>query len=63
MPDIPNPWVAAQDADEPSRFVLDERAFMDAIEQPPVFLSEPSAEFMNAVQIMPIVDVLAGHIR
>jgi hypothetical protein len=63
MTTLPNPFVPEIPADEPSRFVLDEGAFMDAIEQPPVFLSEPSAEFMNAVQIMPIVDVLAGHIR
>jgi hypothetical protein len=61
MPDIPNPWVAAQDADEPSRFVLDEGAFMDAIEQPPVFLSDPRPEYLAATDLIPVLAVLAGN--
>jgi hypothetical protein len=64
MPDIPNPWVAAQDADEPSRFVLDERAFMEAVEGPPAFLGDPSPEYLAAVtadDLIPVLAVLAGR--
>lgn len=49
----------AIDADH--RFALDERAFMEAIEPPPAFLGNPSPEYLNATDLMPVLAVLAGH--
>lgn len=43
------------------RFVLDETAFLEAIEPAPAFLSAPSPAFLRAVELMPIVEILAGH--
>lgn len=42
------------------RFVLDEEAFLLAIEPAPAFLATPRSEYLAATQIRPIVDVLAG---
>jgi hypothetical protein len=55
--ELPNPF----EFDAPSQFVLDVNAFLDAIMPPPVFLSDPSPEYMTAVELMPIVEVLAAH--
>lgn len=43
------------------RFVLDERAFMEALEPPPAFLLNPSPEYLRANDLMPVLAVLAGH--
>jgi hypothetical protein len=61
MTTLPNPFVPEIPADEPSRFVLDEGAFMDAIEQPPVFLADPRPEYLAATDLIPVLAVLAGH--
>lgn len=59
MTDLPpSPFINDPD----HRFVLDEAAFMVAIDPAPVFLRDPSPEFMNAAQIMPVLKVLAHHI-
>lgn len=47
------------DADH--RFVLDEPAFMAAIEPSPVFLSDPSPEYLSASDIGQVLEVLAAH--
>jgi hypothetical protein len=55
MATLPNPFVL----DPGDRFVLDEQAFMAAIEPPPAFLAAPRPEYLRAVEIMPIIQVLA----
>lgn len=45
----------------PSRFVLDEVAFMNDIEPLPAFLHNPSPEYLRANEMMPMLAVLAGH--
>jgi hypothetical protein len=55
-PDLTDPPVAAAD-----RFVLDERSFMEALEEVPSFLSAPRPEFLAATDLMPVLAVLAGH--
>lgn len=47
--------------DDQPRFVLDEAAFMAAIEPAPLFIADPSPQYMRAADIMPIVQVLAAH--
>jgi hypothetical protein len=55
MTPLPNPFMT----DEPKRgFVLDEEAFFDAIEPPPKFLRNPSPQYMTAIELMPIVEIL-----
>lgn len=44
-----------------NRFVLDEAAFMAAIEPPPSFIDNPSRDYMKATELRPIVEVLAGY--
>ena len=56
---LPNPFIV----DPERRFVLDERSFMTAIEASPAFLLNPSREYLAAVELRPIVDVLAGHME
>ena len=48
------------DADR--RFVLDEDAFMADVCEMPAFLVNPSREYLEAIEMRTIVDVLAGHI-
>jgi hypothetical protein len=50
---LPNPWIT-----EATAFVLDVDAFWEAIEPAPLCISDPSPEFMTAVELMPIVEVL-----
>jgi hypothetical protein len=57
-----DPTVAAADQFE-SRFVFDEDAFMNDIEPLPAFIAAPSRDYMRAVDIRPIVDILAEAIR
>lgn len=47
--------------DPENRFVLDEAAFMAAIEPAPLFIRDPSPEYMSARDLMPIVEVIAGR--
>lgn len=57
MTSIPNPWIATDPApDAPDRFVLDERAFLEAIEPEPPFLPP-----VTAVELVDVLAVLAGH--
>ena len=46
---------------EPSRFELNEAAFMEAIEPLPAFIADPSPEYLTAVELMPIVELLVMH--
>ena len=56
MTEIPNPWIL------PSRFILDEQLFMAALgDPPPIFLTAPSEEYLSAVELMPIVEILTAH--
>lgn len=59
MATLPNPFIA----DPESRFILDETSFMAAIEAPPAFLDMPSRDYLEAVQIQPIVDTLSEFMR
>lgn len=43
------------------RFVLDEDRFLADIAELPAFLVNPSPEYLSAIDIMPIVEILAGH--
>lgn len=61
---LPNPWIP----DQPSRFVLDEAKFEAALQSPepesepaPLFLRDPSPEFMSAAFMKPLIDVLNRH--
>lgn len=54
MHNLPNPFIAGvkpelSNNDMGSRFVLDETAFMRAIEEKPKFLSDPSPEYLQAI--------------
>jgi len=77
MNELPNPFIsAAAVADEDAtslrfrrpgdddvasnRFVLDESAFMEALDVP-AFLRDPSPEYLSAVDMIPMLAVLAGH--
>jgi hypothetical protein len=53
MATIPNPWISE------GRFILDERQFVTALEAPPAFLDMPSRDYLEAVQLRPIVETLA----
>lgn len=44
-----------------SEFVLDEAAFMSALEEPPVFIADPSPEYLDALWTWPIVEVLSKY--
>lgn len=58
MADLPNPFILDPD----NRFVLDEDAFMAAIEPPPAFLGAPSREFLRATEILPICETLGPYL-
>lgn len=45
------------------RFVLDVDRFLSDIEPSPSFLSAPRREYLDAITLRPIVEVLAGYIR
>jgi hypothetical protein len=55
----PSPVALAMDA-AADRFVLDEEAFLNDIEPLPAFISAPSQGFLRAVEIVPLLRVLAG---
>jgi hypothetical protein len=52
-----NPWMPPP----PREFVLDESAFLEAIEPAPLFLSDPSPEYLTAAELMPLVEVLTAY--
>jgi hypothetical protein len=56
---LPNPWITNPDR----RFTLDEDAFMDAIEPAPAFIRAPRPEYLAAVEIMPIVELIGSYAR
>lgn len=43
------------------RFVLDEDQFMTEVAEMPAFLVNPSPEYLAAIDILPVLRVLAGH--
>lgn len=45
------------------RFVLDEAAFMAAIEPSPAFLASPRREYLRAIEIMPIVETIGPYAK
>lgn len=53
----PSPQASGATA-TPSRFVLDERAFMEAIEPLPIFLH---GKPLGADDLMPVLSLLAGY--
>jgi hypothetical protein len=57
-PDLTDPPVAAA---EDFRFILNEAAFLEAIEPAPAFLSEPQPEYLAAIDLIPVLTVLAGY--
>lgn len=59
-PCLTDPTVPAADQFE-SRFVLDVEAFMNDIEPLPAFLSAPSQSYLKANDLIPVLQVLAGH--
>lgn len=54
----PSPFITELD----NRFVLDEGLFMAEVAEMPAFLVNPSPEYLAAVDILPVLRVLAGHI-
>lgn len=57
----PSSTTGTDDAAADYRFVLDEEAFLSAIEPLPAFLSAPSLEFLRATDLIPVLQTLAGH--
>lgn len=55
----PSPFLADADA----RFVLDVERFLTDIEPEPSFLRAPRPEYLRAVELMPIVEIIRGHAR
>lgn len=53
---LANPWITD---DGETRFVLDERAFIDAIEAAPAFLESPTPEYLRASEIEPMLRIIA----
>lgn len=47
--------------DPDARFVLDEDQFMADVAEMPAFLVNPSPEYLAAVDILPVLRVLSGH--
>lgn len=43
------------------RFVLDEEQFMAELAEMPAFLVNPSPEYLQALDILPVLRVLAGY--
>jgi hypothetical protein len=52
-----SPFITEPDA----RFVLDENQFMADVAEMPAFLVNPSPEYLEALDVMPVLRVLAGH--
>lgn len=52
----PSPFV-----DPDRRFVLDEDQFMADVAEMPAFIVNPSPEYLSALDIEPVLRVLAGH--
>lgn len=44
-----------------SEFVLDVQSFWEAIEPAPLFLSDPSSEYLTAAELMPLVEILTAY--
>lgn len=55
---LANPWI---EDDGESRFILDERSFVEALEEPPAFLASPRPEYLEAAELIPVLKVLAGR--
>lgn len=53
--DLPNPWIPEQ------CFTLDEQRFFEAIEPNPLFIDNPSDEYLTAIELIPIVEILVAH--
>jgi hypothetical protein len=47
--------------DPDGRFVLDENQFMADVCEMPAFLVNPSPEYLEALDILPVLRVIAGH--
>ncbi|WGR74319.1 MULTISPECIES: hypothetical protein [unclassified Bradyrhizobium] len=47
--------------DPDHRFVLDEDRFMADLAEMPAFLVNPSPEYLAAIDILPVLRVIAGH--
>ena len=58
---LPNPFVPPVQADVPQRFVLDEAKFMADLAEMPAFIAKPSQEYLKAVELIPVLAVLAGR--
>ena len=57
MTELPNPFLPP-----PPRFVLDEQLFMAALgDPPPIFLTAPSEEYLSAIELLPIVELLTAY--
>lgn len=58
MANLPlSPFITEPD----NRFVLDEEAFMAAIEPAPAFIENPSPDYLRAAEIQPVLRVLARY--
>ena len=54
MTNLPNPFLPPS-----SQFVLDEDAFLAALgDPPPIFLADPSPDYLTATDLLPIVELL-----
>lgn len=51
----PNPFMIER------QFEPDLEKLADAIDPPPLFLGDPSPEFMTAVEILPLLEVLSKY--
>lgn len=68
---MPTPIPLSPFVDPDNRFVLDQPAFMAELadevgrwtlgERPPAFLADPRPEYLAAVEIVPVLEILAGH--
>ena len=63
MKTLPNPFCFIETDENPDRFEhhFDEKEFMAAIEPGPLFIENPSPEYLKAVDLIPLLAVLAGH--
>lgn len=59
MPELPNPFMT-ENTDFPRGF--DVEAFMAVVElAPPKFLADPSPEYLTAIEIVPVLAVMAKY--
>jgi hypothetical protein len=60
---LPNPFmsITPEVSKSSTSFRLNEEAFLVAIDPAPKFLSDPSHEYMTAIELMPIVEILAAY--